>query len=63
MFSIQSVNTNENLVNIIFAYLNVRDLAAASCVNKTFNKMSKGYNNYWRESCIDYFSSNRENNR
>jgi hypothetical protein len=63
MISTQSVNSNENLVNIIFAYLNVRDLAAVSSACKTFNKMSKGYNNYWRESCINYFSSNCENHR
>jgi hypothetical protein len=57
MLSTNSVNTNENLINIIFAYLNVKDLSAVSSVCKTFHKMSKGYNNYWRESCIDYFSS------
>jgi hypothetical protein len=63
MLTHTSVNTNENLVNIIFAYLNVKDLAAVSSVCKTFNKMSKGYNNYWRECCINYFSSKGEQHR
>jgi hypothetical protein len=60
MLPTNSVNTNENLVNIIFAYLNVKDLSYASSVCRTFHKMSKGYNSYWRESCINYFSSTCE---
>jgi hypothetical protein len=63
MLTYTSVNTNENLVNIIFAYLNVKDLATVSSVCKTFHKMSKGYNNYWRECCINFFSSKGEQHR
>jgi hypothetical protein len=63
MITTNTSNMNENLINIIFAYLDVRDLSSVSSVCKTFHKLSKGYNNYWRESCINYFSSTCEQHR
>ena len=57
------IYNNENLINIIFSYLNVKDLANISSVSKGFNRISNEYNKYWREACNEFFCSSYEQNR
>lgn len=54
---------NENLMQLIFSFLNVKDLASVNCVSKFFNNISNGFNNIWRESCVDYFCCGYEHHR
>jgi hypothetical protein len=63
MFASNSVNSNENLLNIIFSYLSVKDLAINSSVSKNFFKQTNLFQNYWRESCLNHFSSSCEHHR
>lgn len=57
MFYSSLVNSNENILSVIFSYADVKDLAVLNSVNKTYNKVSNLYNNYWREACNNYFCS------
>jgi hypothetical protein len=54
---------NENLTKEFFIYLNPKDLAVASQVNKKFNKVSNCFTNVWREECNNYFCSAYEHNQ
>ncbi len=46
---------NENLLEVVFSYLSIRDLCFVSSANKSFNKVSNRFNYYWREECFRYF--------
>jgi hypothetical protein len=54
---------NENLTKEFFTFLNPKDLAVASQVDKKFNKVSKSFNNLWMEECNNYFCSSYEHNQ
>lgn len=63
MLASNFVNSNENLIHIIFSYLNVKDLASISATCRNFHKVSGSFNHYWREACNFYFCSTYEENR
>jgi len=63
MLAINSINNNENLLSIVFSYLNVKDLSQIRPVNKIYNKVSFNFNKYWKDACTNYFSLNNENQR
>lgn len=48
---------NDHLLQNCFSYLNCGDLSRTCQVSKTFNKISRVFNNYWREFCNDRFCS------
>jgi hypothetical protein len=63
MISPNCVTSNENLLKVICTYLDVKDLSIVNSVSKPLNKVSKGFNNYWRNKCIDTFSTDYEHYR
>ena len=63
MIANQIVCQNENLLKIVLSYMNVKDLASTTQVNKTFYKISNVFNDYWRNACCSYFSSPYEQHR
>jgi hypothetical protein len=63
MFYSSLVNSNENILRVIFSYADVKDLAALSSVNRIYNKVTTLFNNNWREACNNYFCSFYESYR
>jgi len=63
MLALNYINNNENLLSLVFSYLNVKDLCQIRPVNKIYNKVSNNFNQYWKDACWNYFSLNNENQR
>lgn len=63
MLAINYINNNENLLSLVFSYLNVKDLCQIRPVNKIYNKVTNNFNKYWKDTCQNYFSLNNENQR
>jgi hypothetical protein len=46
-----------NLTNIIFSYLQIKDLSQVEQVNKEWTNNCKNFDPYWKEDCVNIFSS------
>ena len=57
------ISQNDNLIHVVFSYLNVRDLSILKNVSKSFNKTTNGFNHYWHNACFKYFCSDNDGYR
>jgi hypothetical protein len=63
MLASNYINNHENLLSVIFSYLDIKELANLRTVSKIYNKVSNNFNGKWKNACFDFFYLNNESHR